>query len=137
MKKEEEEEVSLVLGLDHFFSWPREGLSTISRSLAFKFFLESLSLASNVVSSTPSLLRIQQIKSKLRAEYENRGSDTGRDVINLQNHGRKKFRNLFTKWKQCWCCSNIAAIAETGSLRKVGKIYRFFIKQVFCVKASG
>ena len=41
--------MSLVLGLDHFCSWPREGLSLKSKSLAADFF-ESFAL--NVGSST-------------------------------------------------------------------------------------
>ena len=42
------------LGLDHSCPWPREGLSSKSRSLALaQNFLEAFALASNVGSLTP------------------------------------------------------------------------------------
>ena len=47
----------LGLGLDHSCTWPREGLSSKSRSSALASdFFESLALASKVVSSAPPLL---------------------------------------------------------------------------------
>ena len=57
--------VSLVLGLEHFCPWPREGLSSEGLSLALDFFVSlalasdffvSLALASSLLSSTPPLL---------------------------------------------------------------------------------
>ena len=44
--------VSLVLGLEHFCPWPREGLSSEGLPLASDFFVF---LASNLVYSTPPL----------------------------------------------------------------------------------
>ena len=47
--------VSLVLGLENSCSWPREGLSSESRSLAMASdFFVSLALASSLVSSIQS-----------------------------------------------------------------------------------
>ena len=48
--------VSLVLGFEHFCSWPREGLSSEGLSLASDFFFVSLALASSLVSSIPPLI---------------------------------------------------------------------------------
>ena len=57
--------VSLVLGLEPSYSWPRECLSSerLSLALASDFFV-SLALASSLVSSTPPL--VNQYKSKSR-----------------------------------------------------------------------
>ena len=49
--------VSLVLGLEHSCSWPREGLSSESRSLALASdFFVTLAFVSSLVSSTSLLL---------------------------------------------------------------------------------
>ena len=83
------------------WSW-NVSLSLLTNCLCFVIFFQacsttakdilpqlksSLTLPSTIV---PSCLWIERIKSKLRAEYETEGWDTGCDVINLQNHGRKK-----------------------------------------------
>ena len=83
------------------WSW-NVSLSLLTNCLSFVIFFQacsttakdilpqlksSLTLPSTIV---PSCLWIERIKSKLRAEYETEGRDTGCDVINLQNHGRKK-----------------------------------------------
>ena len=52
--------VSLVLGLEHFYPWPREGLSSEGLSLALASdFFASLALASSHVSSTPPLFKMK------------------------------------------------------------------------------
>ena len=57
--------MSSVLGLDHFCPWPREGLSSKSRSFASDFFW-FLALASNIVSSTPPLVKSNTVLSTAR-----------------------------------------------------------------------
>ena len=62
--------VSLVLGLEHSCSWPREGLTSRSWFLALNFFVSlALALVPSLMFSTPSLPSIKPFKKLIFVRF--------------------------------------------------------------------